>query len=124
MLLTFAYSFNIINLGFEGYKSILEDDLANARIFSRALEASGYYEVLSDIHHPVSTVAAAGQKVGAVDETSCLSYMPGLPVVAFRWTDDFKKQHPSLEQRWMQTLLRVKGWIGEYSLVLRICSCR
>ena len=37
--------------------------------------------------------------------------MPGLPVVAFRWTDEFQKNHPQLQQRWVQVLLRAKGWI-------------
>jgi glutamate decarboxylase len=38
------------------------------------------------------------------------SYCPGLPVVSFRFTDDFKAKHPDVQQKWMQTLLRAKGW--------------
>lgn len=37
--------------------------------------------------------------------------MEGLPVVAFRFSDNFKQQYPEIEQRWIQTLLRAKGWI-------------
>lgn len=37
--------------------------------------------------------------------------MEGLPVVAFRFSDSFQEQYPEIEQRWIQTLLRAKGWI-------------
>ena len=45
-----AQYFNFLHLGFEGYRAIGLDDLKNARMLSRALEKSGYYTVLSDIH--------------------------------------------------------------------------
>jgi glutamate decarboxylase len=48
-----AQYFNLIHLGFEGYRAIALDDLKNARTLSRALEKSGYYTVLSDIHRHV-----------------------------------------------------------------------
>ncbi|KDN53133.1 glutamate decarboxylase [Tilletiaria anomala UBC 951] len=109
--------YNFINLGFEGYRNVMMDDLKNARIFSRALEASGYYEVLSDIHRPASVIASADTKVGSFDESECRNYAPGLPVVSFKWTDGFKTKYPHLQQHWIQTLLRVKGWIvPNYSL--------
>ena len=38
-------------------------------------------------------------------------YMPGLPVVSFRLTDDFKIDYPHIEQAAVSTLLRVRGWI-------------
>jgi hypothetical protein len=38
-------------------------------------------------------------------------YIPGLPVVSFRFTDDFKKDNPHIKQAAVSTLLRVKGWI-------------
>jgi glutamate decarboxylase len=34
-----------------------------------------------------------------------------LPVVAFRFTDDFQKQYPDIEQAWVQHKLREEGWI-------------
>jgi len=34
-----------------------------------------------------------------------------LPVVAFRFSDEFQKENPDVEQKWIQTLLRAKGWI-------------
>jgi glutamate decarboxylase len=39
------------------------------------------------------------------------SYQPGLPVVAFRFSDDFQEKYPDIQQKWIQTLLRAKGWI-------------
>ncbi|PWN54445.1 glutamate decarboxylase [Violaceomyces palustris] len=103
--------FNFLNLGFEGYKGVMRADLQNARLLSRALELSGYYEVLSDIHRPVSKVSEVGAKLGALDEHDPEGYTPGLPVVSFKWSKAFVEKNPHLEQRWMQTLLRAKGWI-------------
>lgn len=37
--------------------------------------------------------------------------MPGLPVVSFRFSDKFQERHPNIKQKWVQTLLRSKGWI-------------
>lgn len=45
-----AQYFNLLHLGFEGYRAVALSDLKNARILSRALEGTGYYKVLSDIH--------------------------------------------------------------------------
>lgn len=39
------------------------------------------------------------------------NYAEGLPVVAFRFSDTFQKENPEVEQKWIQTLLRAKGWI-------------
>ncbi|OJA10663.1 hypothetical protein AZE42_12798 [Rhizopogon vesiculosus] len=39
------------------------------------------------------------------------NYEEGLPVVAFRFSDNFQEKYPEIEQKWIQTLLRAKGWI-------------
>ncbi|SNX87806.1 related to GAD1 - glutamate decarboxylase [Melanopsichium pennsylvanicum] len=110
--------FNFINLGFDGYRRVMQSDLQNARLLSRALEKSGLYQVLSEIHEPVGSgglVKEVGEKlVGKkqkVDEHCAEFYRAGLPVVSFRWSESFRERNPELEQRWMQTLLRSKGWI-------------
>ncbi|GAC94259.1 glutamate decarboxylase [Pseudozyma hubeiensis SY62] len=129
--------FNFINLGFDGYRRVMQSDLQNARLLSRALENSGLYEVLSEIHKPIeASTAATSAAVGATElikeagaklagssdkhhshrretlnEHSAEMYRPGLPVVSFRWSESFRSRNPQLEQRWMQTLLRAKGWI-------------
>ena len=37
--------------------------------------------------------------------------MPGLPVVSFKFSDSFRAKYPDVSQKWIQTLLRAKGWI-------------
>ena len=32
-------------------------------------------------------------------------------MVSFKFTDDFKQKHPDVQQKWVQVLLRAKGWI-------------
>lgn len=107
--------FNFLNLGFQGYRRVMQADLQNARLLARALEKSGLYEVLSDIHHPVGASGIAhdvAKKIGAAgDDTAAEYYVPGLPVVSFRWSESFRQRNPKLQQRWIQTLLRAKGWI-------------
>lgn len=49
-----AQYFNFIHLGFEGYRSVALDDLKNARLLARALDKSGYYTVLSEVHQFVN----------------------------------------------------------------------
>lgn len=38
-----AQYYNLIHLGFSGYRNIMENTLANARLLSRALETTGWY---------------------------------------------------------------------------------
>jgi len=98
----------------------MQNDLSKARLLSRALIASGYFVVLSNIHTPKpqsagAAIANAADKVvhgqSPFNETDAEFYQEGLPVVSFRFTDDIKKQYPGLKQAWMQTQLRTIGWI-------------
>lgn len=43
-----AQYYNLIHLGFSGYRSIMENTLANARLLSRALEYTGWYRCVSE----------------------------------------------------------------------------
>ncbi|KAJ7172732.1 glutamate decarboxylase [Mycena filopes] len=106
-----AQYFNFVSLGFEGYRGVALDDLKNARLLSRCLENSKFFTVLSDIHRfdPERSLGATVKAV--VDEEDVESYVPGLPVVAFRFSDDFQQKYPEIQQKWIQTLLRAKGWI-------------
>lgn len=108
-----AQAFRFLSLGFNGYRDVMQEDLKNARLLSRALELSGYFEVLSDIHRPASALSSAATKTGIANEEDAEFYQAGLPVVAFKWNDQFKQENPNLRQEWVQHLLRVKGWIGE-----------
>jgi glutamate decarboxylase len=104
-----AQYFNFLSLGFEGYRNAALSDLKNARTLSRALERTGYYTVLSDIHRKVGISADIGTR--SANEVDIESYEAGLPVVAFRFSDNFQQKNPDIQQKWIQTLLRAKGWI-------------
>ncbi|BGP19459.1 hypothetical protein JCM10213_006279 [Rhodosporidiobolus nylandii] len=109
-----AQYFNLIYLGFEGYRRIALHDAKNARLLARALERSKYFTVLSEMHHlkdpkDQSVIDKAKQSVGAVDDIE--SYVPALPVVAFQFTEEFKKEYPRIKQRSIQKLLREHEWI-------------
>ncbi|KAI0747902.1 glutamate decarboxylase [Daedaleopsis nitida] len=104
-----AQYFNFVHLGFEGYRNVALQDLKNARLLSRALEKSGLFTVLSDIHRPEEGLLTAAQV--SIDEESVESYVPGLPVVSFKFSDQFREKNPDVQQKWVQVLLRAKGWI-------------
>ncbi|KAG8709362.1 hypothetical protein FRC09_000714 [Ceratobasidium sp. 395] len=107
--------FNFLNLGFDGYRRIALSDLRNARVLSRALEMSGYYTCLSNIHKRLGTTKNITQQlteaVTGIDEDDAEFYERGLPVVSFRFSDKFKQENPSVKQEWVQSLLRAKQWI-------------
>ncbi|KXN86662.1 Glutamate decarboxylase [Leucoagaricus sp. SymC.cos] len=105
-----AQMYNFLNLGFEGYKAIAVKDLRNSRMLSRALENS-YFTVLSNIHTPLASKSVLGRGLGEEDSDDPQNYEPGLPVVAFRLSDEFKKENPQVQQRWIQVMLKTKGWI-------------
>ncbi|KAI0807243.1 glutamate decarboxylase [Fomes fomentarius] len=106
-----AQYFNFVHLGFEGYRNVALQDLKNARLLSRALEKSGLFFVLSDIHRPAPGLLQAAHNTIGLNEEKVESYQPGLPVVSFRFSDEFKNRHPNVQQKWVQVLLRAKGWI-------------
>lgn len=105
--------FNFINLGMEGYKRVVAADLVKARVLSRALERSGYFVCLSNIHTPVSPDTLLGKAAHdlKLDDDEPEYYIPGLPVVSFRFTDEIKQKYPHLKQAWVQSQLRGIGWI-------------
>jgi len=119
-----AQYFNFLHLGFEGYRSVGLADMKNARLLSRALERTGYYTVISDIHRAVGVrddkeIESPDIEVSYISTPYPLHFMltkkiqayePGLPVVAFHFSDKFKQKHPEIQQVWIQTLLRSKGW--------------
>ena len=108
-----AQYYNLIHLGFTGYRDIMENCMANARLLSKSLEATGWYTCVSDIHRKKGEFTFAGVQeavFGKEDETSA-DYNAGLPVVAFRFSDEFKKEFPHLKQDSISNLLRAKQYI-------------
>jgi glutamate decarboxylase len=107
--------YNLIHLGFNGYREVMENCLTNARLLSKSLEATKYYTCVSDIHRrkPATTGVIADAKeavMGSEGETSA-NYVAGLPVVAFRVSDDFKKEFPHIKQESISLLMRARQWI-------------
>lgn len=87
--------------------------MTNARLLSKAIEASGWYICISDVHRKKGEHNFKGTKAvvfSAEDETSA-DYNAGLPVVAFRLSDEFKKDFPHVKQESVSTLMRVKQYI-------------
>lgn len=105
-----AQYYNLIHLGFDGFRAIMENCLANARLLSTILEASGWYVCVSDIHRKKGEHVYKGPQELEPDSTSA-DYNAGLPVVAFRLSDEFKKDYPHVKQEAVSNLLRAKQYI-------------
>jgi len=106
-----AQYFNFLYLGFDGYRRISLHDAKNARLLARALEKSKYYTVVSDVHKAKdeSLVEKAKASIGLVDDID--HYKPSLPVVAFKFSEEFKKEYPLIKQASIQHGLRQSNWI-------------
>ncbi|KAL2269592.1 hypothetical protein VTJ83DRAFT_1776 [Remersonia thermophila] len=113
--------YNLIHLGFSGYREVAENCLANARVLSQSLEATGWYTCVSDIHRRRAAASgpARGKRSGGDDgketeedeEETSAAYHPGLPVVSFRLSDDFRARYPRVSQETISLLLRARQWI-------------
>ncbi|KAJ7033190.1 glutamate decarboxylase [Mycena alexandri] len=103
-----AQMYNFLNLGFDGYRRIAIKDLRNARMLSRALEAT-YFKVLSNVHKPSARGQAELANADDTDEPEL--YERGLPVVSFKLSDKYAEEYPHVQQAWIQSMLRTKGWI-------------
>lgn len=108
-----AQYFNLIHLGFNGFRDIMENAMANARLLSNSLEATGWYRCVSEIHRPKGQYEfVKGQAVKMLTGSdSSADYNAGLPVVAFCFSDDFKKQYSHVKQVAVSNLLRAKQYI-------------
>ncbi|KAJ7512565.1 pyridoxal phosphate-dependent transferase [Mycena galericulata] len=103
-----AQMYNFLNLGFDGYRRIAIKDLRNSRMLSRALEST-YFTVLSNVHKPSARGLKELKTTNDTDEPEL--YERGLPVVSFRLSDKFSAEYPHVQQAWIQSMLRTKGWI-------------
>ncbi|KAF2017167.1 glutamate decarboxylase [Aaosphaeria arxii CBS 175.79] len=106
-----AQYYNLIHLGFTGYRNIMENMLSNARLLSRALEETGWYRCVSEIHRKKGDHKFVKGKKQYDESENSAEYNPGLPVVAFTFSDDFKKQYPHVKQESVSNLLRAKQYI-------------
>lgn len=90
----------------------MENATANARLLSKSLEATGWYTCVSDIHRVKGQFDFdVASEVWHKEGEKSADYNPGLPVVAFRLSDDFRKDYPRIKQEAVSTLLRLKQYI-------------
>ncbi|KAJ1754955.1 glutamate decarboxylase gad1 [Coemansia sp. RSA 518] len=121
-----AQYYQFIRFGREGYTRVMNACLYHARLMSVALEATGAYECISDMHRPrgqygfseETRLAAANLFANSLsiprsgaDPAANQPFNYGLPEVAFRFTDWFIEKHPKANQDVISTLMRVRGWI-------------
>ncbi|KAH8684872.1 pyridoxal phosphate-dependent transferase [Tricladium varicosporioides] len=108
-----AQYYNLIHLGFKGYQQIMENCMANARLLSKSLEATGWYTCVSDIHRKkgVHSFGGTTEAVFSNEDETSADYNAGLPVVAFRFSDELKREFPHLKQETISNLLRAKQYI-------------
>ena len=106
-----AQYFMLEHLGFNGYRMIMENALSNARLLSRALEATGWYRCVSDIHRKNGDFTYDVTKAPYCESERSDAYNAGLPVVAFTLTDDFHQKYPQIKQASISNLLRAKQYI-------------
>jgi glutamate decarboxylase len=67
----------------------MENTLSNARLLSRALEHTGWYRCVSDIHRKKGDLKYEKGKEQFVDGKTSADYNAGLPVVAFCLTNEW-----------------------------------
>ncbi|CAI5757267.1 unnamed protein product [Candida verbasci] len=111
--------FNFLTLGREGYAKIFGAAMQNARLLSNYLEKTKYFEVLSEIHHELKAEDKKKLLTREVKDsdklkeiyTICENYHPGLPVVAFRFSKEFRETYPEIPQELFSMLLRKRGFI-------------
>ena len=108
-----AQYYNLIHLGFNGFRNIMENCMQNARLLSKSLEATSWYTCVSDIHRRKGhfKIEAPDEIKFNVKGVTSADYNPGLPVVAFRLSDQFKKDYPHVKQESVSNLLRAKQYI-------------
>ncbi|KAJ2332042.1 glutamate decarboxylase gad1 [Coemansia sp. RSA 2671] len=121
-----AQYYQFIRFGRSGFTRMVNACMYHARLLSVALEATGAFECMSDMHRPrgqfgfseATRLAASNlfaesamcQKSGADPSVNDV-YNYGQPEVAFRFSDWFIQKNPNANQDVVSTLLRVRGWI-------------
>jgi len=105
-----AQYFNLLHLGFMGFRDVMENALANARLLSKVLESTGYFRCISGIHRKKGVLTFDAKPYEPEAESSA-AYNPGLPVVAFTLSDEFNKDYPNVKQVSVSNLMRAKQYI-------------
>ena len=105
--------FNFISMGFKGYREHFQKSIFVARAFSYGLLKSdklkGRIEIVSSIHKKIDD----GSVPSTVNDylTNYDDYTPGIPLVAFKLSQQFMDTYPEIPQAMISSLLRARGWI-------------
>ena len=91
----------------------MENCLSNARLLSKSLEATGWFTCASNIHRHKGhyTQQDPTEPQSYKEGETSAHYNAGLPVVAFRFSDQFKKDYGHVKQESVSLLLRAKQYI-------------
>lgn len=102
--------YNLVSYGREGFRDLHGSSLINARLLSKFLESTEYFHVVSDIHRLKCNPSgeATPHDIICKDHER---FVPGLPVVAFQFSEEFRKDYPEIPQEAVSTFLRMKGYI-------------
>ncbi|RKP30573.1 glutamate decarboxylase [Metschnikowia bicuspidata] len=84
--------YNFLTFGKEGYTKKFVSCLSNARFLSQFLETAEYYEVLSSERTKLYTRNHDPNVSHKKKNLDSENYMPGLPVVAFRFSKKFRNR--------------------------------
>ena len=92
--------YNFLRLGYEGYASIMNNCLINARRLAYALEDLDYFNILSDV-----------KKKQNNDNSMIQEFKPCLPVIAFEIKSEYKENQPQVNEANLSRMLKIHGWI-------------
>lgn len=105
--------FNFISLGSIGYSERFRRSLYVARTFSYGLlnlpSLKHCFDVVSSIHERIDNDSVPlDVKDYWINQGL---YKPGVPLVAFRLTDEFRRKYAEIPQVLISSMLRQRGWI-------------
>lgn len=105
--------FNFMSMGFDGFKKHFRKSIFVARAFSYGLLKSSKLkcniEIVSSIHKKIEDNSIPGNVNDYL--INYKDYNPGIPLVAFKLSNEFMERYPEIPQAIISSLLRGRGWI-------------
>lgn len=105
--------FNFVSLGKRGFMEHFGSSLYVARFFSHRLlnlpGLKGKFSVVSSIHESIKDNSVPREYEQYREHPEL--YKPGVPLVAFRFSDEFMNTYPEIPQLLLSNMLRTRGWI-------------
>lgn len=105
--------YNLVTLGYQGYRKHFNNSLFVARAFCHQLLTSprmpNMFEVVSCIHERIADSKLPTEVNDYWDHPA--HYKPGVPLAAFKLSRDFHSRYPEIPQSMLSAMLRNRGWI-------------